>query len=62
MVQYLIILMEDMIRRIGFYRPNFYNYNGSALAEQLMANMNDGLFADMRTKFEFTVEYKYIEN
>ena len=40
----------------------FINYNGTTLAEELMVNMNDGLYADMKTNNKFHIEYNYVEN
>ena len=37
-------------------------YNGTTLAEELMVQMNDGLYADMKTKFKFNIEHNYVEN
>ena len=27
-----------------------------------MVNINDGLYADMKTKFKFKIDYKYADN
>ena len=40
----------------------FKQYNGSTLAEYLMVNMNDGLYTDMQTTFNFNIEYNYVEH
>ena len=40
---------------------DFKNYNGSTLAEELMITMNDGLYADMKEKLKFNIEYTYVE-
>ena len=40
----------------------FKNYNGSTVAEEPTEKMNDGLYADMKTKINFKIAYTYIEN
>ena len=40
----------------------FNSYNGSTLAEELMVELNDGLYEDMKVNFEFNVEYNYVES
>ena len=39
----------------------FKHYSGSTLAEELMENMNDGLYDDMIGKFRSNVEYNHVE-
>ena len=37
-------------------------FNGSTLAEELMVKPKDGLYAGVRTKFQFNIAYNYVEN
>jgi hypothetical protein len=35
---------------------DFKHYNGTTLADEMMENMNDGLFETMQHKFKFNIE------